>query len=221
MPVQQRATSDAQKEARRQAILQAALALFRATTYEAVGMAAVADRAGIAKGTVYLYFPTKEALFLALQEQAYADWFDEVEGLLQPSGGQRAPAAVAGLLAGSLARRPDFTRLIAILHTVLEHNIDLPTALAFKAFLRTRVERLGHLLEAHLPFLAPGGGALLLLRLQALVIGLQHLSAPSPVVAEALTQPELGLFRIDFAQQLATTLTALLHGLEAQSTRTP
>ena len=38
--------------------------MFLQTNYEAVTIAAVAQESGLAKGTVYLYFKTKEELFL-------------------------------------------------------------------------------------------------------------------------------------------------------------
>ena len=50
-------------EARRAAILDAALEEFTARGYEGARLDDVAKRAGIAKGTIYLYFADKEALF--------------------------------------------------------------------------------------------------------------------------------------------------------------
>ncbi len=52
--------------ARRQAILKAALAVFAEHGFEAARLDDVAARAGVAKGTLYLYFEHKEALFEAL-----------------------------------------------------------------------------------------------------------------------------------------------------------
>jgi len=49
--------------ARREAILDAALSVFAESGYEAARLDAVAERAGVAKGTLYLYFDDKEALF--------------------------------------------------------------------------------------------------------------------------------------------------------------
>jgi AcrR family transcriptional regulator len=49
--------------ARRQAILDAALTVFAESGFEAARLDDVAARAGIAKGTLYLYFKDKEALF--------------------------------------------------------------------------------------------------------------------------------------------------------------
>jgi AcrR family transcriptional regulator len=55
---------------RRQAILEAALAVFAEHGYEAARLDEVARRAGMAKGTLYLYFKDKEALFESLIRSA-------------------------------------------------------------------------------------------------------------------------------------------------------
>src|SRR5436853_5063200 len=53
-------------EARRAAILSAALEEFTARGYEGARLDDVAKRAGVAKGTIYLYFADKETLFQEL-----------------------------------------------------------------------------------------------------------------------------------------------------------
>src|SRR3954453_12030967 len=50
-------------QARREAILAAALDEFTARGYEGARLDDVAKRAGVAKGTIYLYFADKETLF--------------------------------------------------------------------------------------------------------------------------------------------------------------
>jgi AcrR family transcriptional regulator len=57
-------------ELRRQAILKAALATFAERGFAAARLDDVAARAGVAKGTLYLYFHSKEALFEALIRDA-------------------------------------------------------------------------------------------------------------------------------------------------------
>jgi AcrR family transcriptional regulator len=51
---------------KRERILAAALRLFANQAFQAVTMDRVADAAGVAKGTLYLYFPSKEALYLGI-----------------------------------------------------------------------------------------------------------------------------------------------------------
>lgn len=58
------------KEARPAEIVEAALHLFADRGYAATKLEDVAAAAGIGKGTIYLYFPTKEDLFRAVVRQA-------------------------------------------------------------------------------------------------------------------------------------------------------
>ena len=57
---------EARSAARREAILSAALDEFSQQGFEAARLDDVAKRAGVAKGTIYLYFSDKEALFQEL-----------------------------------------------------------------------------------------------------------------------------------------------------------
>ena len=64
-------------EARRRAILEAALAEFAERGYAAARLDDVAARAGVAKGTLYLYFEDKQALFVELIRSAVAPLMDQ------------------------------------------------------------------------------------------------------------------------------------------------
>lgn len=57
------------KEARPQELLEAALALFVEKGFAATRAEEVAQRAGVSKGTLYLYYPSKEELFKAVVRQ--------------------------------------------------------------------------------------------------------------------------------------------------------
>ena len=65
-------------EARRTAILDAALTVFSERGYEAARLDDVAAKAGVAKGTLYLYFKDKEALFEAMVRSAVAPVMDNM-----------------------------------------------------------------------------------------------------------------------------------------------
>jgi AcrR family transcriptional regulator len=54
------------KDARPAEILQAALACFKERGFAATRLEEVAARAGVTKGTIYLYYPSKEELFKAV-----------------------------------------------------------------------------------------------------------------------------------------------------------
>jgi AcrR family transcriptional regulator len=65
-------------EARRRAILDAALTVFAARGYEAARLDDVAAQAGVAKGTLYLYFKDKQALFEELVRGAVTPIMDRL-----------------------------------------------------------------------------------------------------------------------------------------------
>ncbi|HEY3645635.1 MAG TPA: helix-turn-helix domain-containing protein, partial [Gammaproteobacteria bacterium] len=111
-----RAVTEAQKEARRADILKVARHRFTLTPYDSLSMADTADQAGLAKGTLYLYFKSKEEMFLAIYTDQLNAWFDELDAGLQP-GGDASVAGFLKLIGDSLVSRPELLRLIAILHT--------------------------------------------------------------------------------------------------------
>jgi AcrR family transcriptional regulator len=55
-----------EQAAKRERILAAALKLFAHEPYQTVTMDRIAEAAGVAKGTLYLYFPSKDALYLGV-----------------------------------------------------------------------------------------------------------------------------------------------------------
>jgi len=69
-----------QKMQRQEEILAAAFEVFAAHGYEATRIDEVARQAGIAKGTIYLYFRDKEHLFRAMVRSLVQRRFDAVAG---------------------------------------------------------------------------------------------------------------------------------------------
>ena len=103
-----------EQAAKRERILAAALKLFAHEPYQAVTMDRVAESAGVAKGTLYLYFPSKDALYLGV----LSDGLDTAYRTYQSSADPRLP--VVERLRRSIAvmvefydQRRDFLRLFA------------------------------------------------------------------------------------------------------------
>jgi AcrR family transcriptional regulator len=84
------------KEARPGEILDAALACFAERGFAATRLDDVAHRAGVTKGTLYLYFPNKEELFKAVVAQALVPNLERGEALLSEAA---EPQSAAALLA--------------------------------------------------------------------------------------------------------------------------
>ena len=75
--IQVRAKRERRKEARPGELLAAALDLFVEKGYAATRVEEVAQHAGVSKGTLFLYFPTKEELFKAVVRENIVGRFPE------------------------------------------------------------------------------------------------------------------------------------------------
>lgn len=71
-------------EAKRQAILQAAAAVFREVGFERASMSEIRARVGGSKATLYNYFPSKEKLFFEVMYQATERALVDITATLDP-----------------------------------------------------------------------------------------------------------------------------------------
>lgn len=207
-----RARTDEQKEARANAILDVAVRRFVDERFDAVTMSAVAREMGLAKGTLYLYFPTKEALFLAALERELDSWTAALYEALDALPAWAGKEEVAHTLAQSLAERPVLTDLLSIQHTVLEQNITEERALAFRTRFAGDLRDTAERIHRHLPTVDLATATNWLVRVHALVVGLKQASNPSPAVAAVLQRPSLAPLRVDFAEELSESIRDLLLG---------
>lgn len=219
MTIRRRAIKNEQKQQRRQAILNVAWNMFQDMPHQAITINEVAERCGLAKGTVYLYFKTKEELFLAIQEQQFQEWLDAIDTELQTVETGTTIEQVATIISETLMQRPAMMRLLAILHSTIEHNIDYDVALHFKRMLHERLTQTGTLLERCLPFIPANDGPRILLHIYALIIGVQHLADPAPVIQRILAEPGMEQLAVNFADEFPKTLRTLLYGLEQEIKR--
>jgi AcrR family transcriptional regulator len=207
-----RARGPLAKAARRAQLLAAAARRFDQVGFESTTMADVAAAAGVSKGATYLYFPSKESLFLRLLLIDLSEWAAEATERLDATR-SRSSRAVARLLAGSLAARPRLPALLTLLAPVLEARAEVEAVAAFERKLLERLGPLAARLEQRLPDLRPGEGLRLLLRARALAVGLAPLAAASGPVRSALAaEPALAALDVDFERELADCLTALIDG---------
>jgi AcrR family transcriptional regulator len=111
-------------EARPDEVLDAALALFIERGFAATRVEDIAAQAGLSKGAVYLYFPSKEAILEGLVKRAVLPVADSALGMLQNYVGDPRPVVTAALkmVAGRLAD----PKLIAIPRMLMREMINFP-----------------------------------------------------------------------------------------------
>jgi len=212
MTLRERARSSEDKQARRRAILTAARAHFGERGWAGFSMGEVAARAGVVKGTLYLYWPTREELLLAVLEELLWQWLDELDGRLDELREGVGATKLAAVICDSLLSKEPLGRLLAVLQTVLEHNVSRASIERFKRELALRVAATGARIDRKVP-LREGEGARALLHANALLVGLQQMADSAPMVQEVLAEPSLGWLKIDFARELRASLIIYFEGL--------
>jgi AcrR family transcriptional regulator len=168
-----RAMGSDDKEARRSTILDAAERLF-AQNHTLSNVADVADAAGLAKGTVYLYFDTKEEIYFALHLRHVERFFTALIHRLSDS---RAVdfRQVAMIAREHMIIDRHYMPLCAICMGFSEKSVPTELGQMFQQKLTGWIIEAGAGLEQHFPKLPAGEGVRLLEHSYAMMIGLFHL----------------------------------------------
>ena len=135
--INQRARSTEQKMLRRRAVLEAAEMYFFEVGYEAFSMSKLAKNAGLAKGTLYLYFQTREELFLTLYEQSLIRWSQVFIDDLSDS---MTSKVYAQKLFSTASADGTFLPLLVRLEHMIEHNVAIPRLISSKQMFINQVE---------------------------------------------------------------------------------
>lgn len=207
-----RARRPEQKEERHAAILQAATRLVGEGPLSSITIGAIARGAGVAKGSVYLYFCTKEEVLLAVLQRQLADWLEETTPRVKELKGSSDADRVREVVVQSLLSRPTMCKLLASLNNDLEHNLSKQAATVFKSGIRPGLVELGQYLEDALPGCPPGTGMGILIWLQALLSGLWAMANPVGTIREVLEQPEMDALRVNFEAQFRIAVGAIIKG---------
>ena len=135
--INQRARSAEQKALRRHEVLSAAEVYFQEVGYEAFSMAQLATKTGIAKGTLYLYFKTREEILLTLYDQSLIRWSSVFIATLSD---RMTSAAYAQSLYKTTHADGVFLPLLIRLEHVIEHNVAISRLIESKRVFMQQVD---------------------------------------------------------------------------------
>jgi TetR/AcrR family transcriptional repressor of uid operon len=116
--------ADDARATRRTQILAAALTCFARSGYHNTTMADVATEAGVSKGTPYLYFPSKEALYVTLYEEWDCALGERIETAIQalaedePLSPRRVLRAVIAAVGAHVSEHAETCRVLMESHTL-------------------------------------------------------------------------------------------------------
>jgi AcrR family transcriptional regulator len=220
--IRQRAIQAEDKQERHHAILDAAARLLARSPERIANVAEVADEAGLAKGTVYLYFPSKEELLLAVHERNIDGFFRALIHRLTTAE-EVTVADVLALTHEHIVEPPLFLPLAARCFGMMGQSVPHNAAIAFRRRMSERLQLAGDGIERHFAELAPGDGVALLRHSYALIIGLWQMSPESqshhlgcPMTVGGDTAP---VFNYEYPAELDRALLALWGGTVGRTVR--
>lgn len=201
-----RARDAKQKMQRKQTLLDAGWALFQAGDGQLPSVAQIVARAGLAKGTFYIYFKTKEELFLELVTGAMDELFGRLDHYLDQADVTATGCIDVVIL--TVKREAPIIQLGPMVTGVLEKNTAPEVLAQFKRRLLTNLYQTGTKLGQRFPGLQAHTAARLLLRSYAVVLGIAQIQPSTHSLAES-PDPELQDIRLSL-QDDARTIIALL-----------
>lgn len=210
-PPQSRAMRPADKEERRQAILEAAGRVLLASPDRVASVEEVAAAAGLAKGTVYLYFQSKESILLALHEDKVAGFF----GAVIARAAESAPVTLDDM--NAIVRRHmiddgAFLPIASVCFAWQERGIPALDMIDFKLGVAAWMARASRALAPHFPQLDAEQIHDLLLQSYGLIIGLWQLLRPMNRVPGSEAYPDIERLQPDYGAALEAALRALWLG---------
>ena len=139
MQHKKRARSKAAKSDRKDAIIAAAEALLRQLGYDAMTMQAVAMEAGLGKGTLYLYFSSREGLILDVYGRLFDRWVDQFASHVSQATGVEE---FCRIFCHHYKYDPLFVKLIGFANSYTEPQLDRESYIRGKRAMASRVKKL-------------------------------------------------------------------------------
>lgn len=182
MKTSQRARTDEQKAERRSAILGAAAVHLRESGAEGFSMAHVGKQAGVAKGTLYLYFQTREELLLELHDQCFTQF---LQTLLESPACRQGDESFATALYCAASQDELLLPLMSRLAVEIEHNVTTDLLVAHKRNFAEQMLAAAIALSEPLE-LSPGQAREALTALGALLLGAAQLDVAPKLASRIL-----------------------------------
>lgn len=125
-----RVVKDQDKASKKIALIQIASDILNTVDYHDLSIDMLAKQSGLAKGTWYLYFKTKEEIALAVLKQEYLLWFNDFCGAINTEIKEKSDCSL--WIVNSLKPRTRFLKLIPLGPSLLENKVSEDAVSAYK-----------------------------------------------------------------------------------------
>jgi len=207
--------STAQKDTKAQHIATAAGELFTQQAFADISVADIAQHAGVAKGTLFNYYHTKENIFMTLLLNGYQRYFVTLNATFRDDPVHTAQQLKERLLAETshlVTDHATLVRLNALRGPVLEPHADREQTLAGRQALYAANLALGQTLATQLPGLSVTAASHLFVSQSAIISGLMNLTGLDRFNRTAL-ETDFPAFQVNLETEARQTFGYYLDGI--------
>ncbi|ALS02054.1 TetR family transcriptional regulator [Enterococcus silesiacus] len=199
-------------------IAEAALHLFEIKSFSDISMAEIAKKAGVAKGTLFNYFETKESIFMELLLIGYQEYFSTLIQLFADKKILTIGEFKKVLLDETrflVQEQIVLVRLNALRGPVLEGRANINQTLAGRKKLNDIVIQLGQTIASKLENITPQDASHLFIIQSAIISGLLNMANLEEFNHQSLKQ-EFNAFQFNLEEEAVKAFEFYLHGFLVQ-----
>jgi AcrR family transcriptional regulator len=211
-----RAMTESAKAEKAKLILDTAYELYKKSTFDEIKMSDIAKAANVSKGTLFIYYSTKEILFMEMLFLEYEKRYLNLENLilsLETMTYEEFKTLFLSEMESILDQDSVLIRLSAIKNTILEKNIDYDTAIKASMGLYASLEKIVRLLTERVKYLTVESSFDLLLAQNAIIVGYVNMASIPEVLRNVIDDNDLKGFRLDFKKNALIAMEYYLDGL--------
>lgn len=141
--------------ARKAEIINACAKLYDTKNFREITLKEIGEKTSFTRTSIYNYFQTKEEIFLALLQQEYEKWIDDLNEMLHNNKTMSAEQ-FADSLARSLEKRERLLKLMSMNHYDMEANSRMENLIAFKTVYGNSMRTVTSCLQKFFPRMTAG-----------------------------------------------------------------
>lgn len=141
--------------ARKAEIINACAKLYDTKNFKEITLKEIGEKTSFTRTSIYNYFQTKEEIFLALLQQEYEKWIDDLNEMLHNNKTMSAEQ-FADSLARSLEKRERLLKLMSMNHYDMEANSRMENLVAFKTVYGNSMRTVTSCLQKFFPRMTAG-----------------------------------------------------------------
>jgi len=212
MVIKKRAISEKDKQKKKEKILKTAWNLFKKAEGKLPTVAVIAQKSGLSKGTVYLYFKTKEEIFLQLYLNKLQEWHESVADKIDKCSGKISEFEFAEIITDYVIKNPLLLRLASLVRGVLEEKTKDEVIVETRAQIAHLLECCGQLTCQNFPGVTLDQAVQIHMRIYALIFGLWQITSSPERIRRLLKKAEIDAFEPQFHEVVVESVVTLLKG---------